>query len=208
MEIINKECPICQEIPASGQIIFTCNHLMCLKCFIQYIKNYNNCPLCRKIFTEKSPNINSFNSRHNSRRTNTPINVQYPIRNNSHHINIQPPRTHDTLSNEDEDENALLEHMFDDITEEDFVNPARNIVSSIRELGDGFVNVFFRTIVESIINAPPMYPELRNAPPLHARRYLRETTDIDNNFCNKNIFWIGVTLDILLMVGYVVWKNN
>jgi len=45
---INKECPICLELPKKGHITLDCNHLLCMECFLKQLDKYNNCPLCRK----------------------------------------------------------------------------------------------------------------------------------------------------------------
>jgi hypothetical protein len=56
---INKECPICLELPKKGHITLDCNHLLCMGCFLKQLDKYNNCPLCRKeIDTAKNQESN------------------------------------------------------------------------------------------------------------------------------------------------------
>ena len=214
MESINKECPICQESPTSGQIIFTCKHLVCMKCFLQHIKKYDNCPLCRKTFVDKPyplqhpPPLPQEQPPPRSRaRPRTLLRPTFPARTSPHPVHTEQPQAW-------HQRHAPTTEYDDELTEEEFINPIRDITNSIRYAGEEFANVFIRTLFDSVVNTitddpnstiinvdTPTFPELRNAPPLRAPRYPVET-----NFCNKHMFWIGVVIDILLMTGYVLWQ--
>ena len=48
---MNKECPICWEnLKDINHYYLPCNHLICQKCYIIFIRNYRNCCLCRSHF--------------------------------------------------------------------------------------------------------------------------------------------------------------
>lgn len=54
--VINKvnvkiECPICYDEYSCEDIkITSCNHIFCKYCINAHLKNYYNCPMCRKMF--------------------------------------------------------------------------------------------------------------------------------------------------------------
>ena len=197
---INDECPICMESPKKGQIVFECNHLVCMKCFMKYIQKYDNCPLCRKKFPPlemSRPTATYIGARRSIHPQNQPRRIarNTPVHNNNNDIN-------NNNNNED-----------DEISPDSFIEPLTEI---------------FRTLVE--IMQPPLpittQPQnaqgrnnsLRNAQQLRSQRYNQSIIEIYNNIparednedqehanCSPIIFWGGVIMDLVLMVSYVWW---
>lgn len=58
---MKENCPICYE-SCSSYVNLSCNHQLCLSCFIKNINHINiKCPLCRSLINESKPIIDSFN---------------------------------------------------------------------------------------------------------------------------------------------------
>jgi len=47
----NQTCCICMGEANLDSITTQCNHLYCKNCLIEWLKNNNNCPICKELVT-------------------------------------------------------------------------------------------------------------------------------------------------------------
>jgi len=84
METDNETCMICQE-KAVNASINSCAHKYCFACIVEWSKQKNTCPCCRKVFTEVKDLIKG-------KKKSVSVRVQVPAPSNTPHISTPTVR--------------------------------------------------------------------------------------------------------------------